>query len=95
VTQLAGVVFSRPLALESEVRAHEVSAYMDPAWIMGEPSHAGDSLKPLTIPVLRKLCAIPKLGFVVARDPLSDSAPWHEWPDPSHRVYLYDCRDFR
>jgi hypothetical protein len=95
IAQLSGVVFSRSLAMESAARAARIQSYVSPSWIFADPDYVGEGVRALTLPILRDVCAVPEIGFVVATEKVTESAPWHEWPDSSHRVYLYDCGEFR
>jgi putative effector of murein hydrolase LrgA (UPF0299 family) len=94
-SQLSGVVFSRALALESAARAAKLASYVSQSWIFADPDYSGEGVRALTLPILRDVCTVPEIGFVVATEKVTESAPWHAWPDSSHRVYLYDCREFR
>ena len=95
VTQLAGVIFSRDLALEGLKRVRFLAGYADTDWLMGDPNLAGTRPAALTAAILHRTCGDRKLGFVVAPEQLNDRAPSHAWPYPSRRIYLYDCADYR
>ena len=95
ISQLAGVVFSRDLALEGASRAKKISDYADPAWMLGDPVHAGDSLKPLTSALLARVCAVPEIGFVVSNVRLPEAVGTEAWPDSTRFIHLYDCGTIR
>jgi hypothetical protein len=95
ISQLAGIVFSRDLALEGARRAERLSSFFDPRWVMGDPAHAEQVLKPLTTQVLQSVCAIPEIGFVVSGTKLPEAVATEAWPDSSHYISLYDCSTLR
>jgi hypothetical protein len=101
--QSAGVVFSRPTALEVQRRSEILLPLMDPNWKIMTHLRAGAADKRkldvparlLTVTALNQVCADSELGFVIstqdlAFDPLPHrkAGPWKDWN-------LYDCDNVR
>jgi hypothetical protein len=101
--QSAGVVFSRPTALEVQRRSEILLPLMDPNWKILTRLRAGAADKrelevptrPLTAVSLNQVCADAQLGFVISNqdvgfDPVSHqkAGPWKDWN-------LYDCGKVR
>jgi hypothetical protein len=101
--QSAGVVFSRPTALEVQRRSEMLLPLMDPNWKILTRLRAGAADKrelevptrPLTAVSLNQVCADAQLGFVISNqdvgfDPVSHqkAGPWKDWN-------LYDCGKVR
>ena len=105
IDQSAGVVFSRRTALEIARRAEVLRPLMFPDYRVLDKRHAarshatarrkGPSLKPLTVPLLERLCADPALGFVVAHPDLGFGAITHTANDAWKGWNLYDCERVR
>jgi hypothetical protein len=101
--QSAGVVFSRTTALEVQRRSQVLLPVMDPDWKIWSKLRAPFSSKqkadatsrPLTSANLSRICADPRLGYVLSPERLGfdalahrDAGPWLGWE-------LYDCRKVR
>jgi hypothetical protein len=91
VHQLAGVVFSRDMALEGADRAARVSAIQDPSRTFGESPRTDLPGRPLTLQSLHDVCRDSGVGFVVSGKSLSTKIATGHWPDRSRDVFLYDC----
>lgn len=102
VDQSAGAVFSRATALEVRRRSDVLLPLMDPNWkiltsLRAKSAGAPDKAvtRPLTPESLSRVCADPRLGFVISPgkagfDPLrhEQAGAWKDWN-------LYDCRKVR
>jgi hypothetical protein len=100
--QSAGVIFSHDTALEVRRRSELLLPLMDPTWaiLSGIRASAGkrkseSPTRPLTAQALIRVCADPKLGFVISPqsvgfDPLRHlhAGAWKDWN-------LYDCKRVR
>jgi hypothetical protein len=100
--QSAGVVFSRPTALEIRRRSQVVLPLENPYWKVrsslretSKPTDKDSDYRPLTAKSLVGVCSDPQLGFVIAKeqvgfDPVTHtrSGEWKDWN-------LYDCRRVR
>jgi len=101
--QSAGVVFSRPTALEVQRRSEILLPLMDPNWKILTRLRAGAADKrkrevpprPLTSATLKQVCTDSQLGFVISNqdvgfDPVlhQKAGPWRDWS-------LYDCGKVR
>ncbi len=101
--QSAGVIFSRPTAMEVQRRSAVVAALEEPTWkIMTRlskkpgPEPQGKVLGPqLSAAVLGEICRDPELGFVVGRQNVGFGGLRHGQPGPFKDWYLYDCRQVR
>jgi hypothetical protein len=103
LSQSAGVVFSRPTALEVRRRAQVLLPLVDPSWMIKDElatAHVRTEkrlpdFRPLTLQALRDVCRDPELGFVIAKEDLdlpafkhTEAGPWKDWK-------LYDCNRVR
>jgi hypothetical protein len=105
IDQSAGVVFSRRTALEIARRAEVLRPLMFPDYRVLDKRHIarnhasarrkGPSLKPLTVPLLERICDDPALGFVVAHPDLGFDAIRHTAKDAWKGWSLYDCARVR
>jgi hypothetical protein len=101
--QSAGVVFSRPTALEVQRRSEILLPLMDPNWKILTRLRAGAADKrklevptrPLTAATLKQVCTDSQLGFVISNQdvgfdpvPHQNAGPWKDWN-------LYDCGKVR
>jgi hypothetical protein len=101
--QSAGVVYSRPTALEIKRRSEVLLPLENPYWkirseLQEHSNSSGDrssEYRPLTATSLTSVCSDSKLGFVVAKeqvgfDPLTHVhvGAWNGWN-------LYDCSHVR
>ncbi len=101
--QTAGVVFSRPTALEVQRRSEILLPLMDPNWkfLTRLRAAATDKRKlevathPLTTATLEEVCSDSQLGFVIATQDLGFDALPHQKPGPWKGWNLYDCRNVR
>lgn len=101
--QSAGVVFSRPTALEVQRRSEVLLPLMDPNWKILTRLRAGAADKrkpavptrPLTAATLKQVCTDSQLGFVISTQDVGfDPAP-HETAGPWKGWNLYDCGKVR
>jgi hypothetical protein len=104
VDQSAGVVFSRPTALEVQRRSEVLLPVMDPNWnIQSELRAAAASGKhqieapsrPLTAANLSQICADTLLGFVISSQHIGFDALTHQNTGSWMGWNLYDCRKVR
>jgi len=95
VSQLAGIIFSRDLALEGLDRIRSVSGFADEGHLLGQPETIKKSIARLTTDLLAQVCQDERIGFVVASDRVTIDAPSKPWPDSTRTIYLYDCRSYR
>jgi hypothetical protein len=101
--QSAGVVFSRPTALEVQRRSEILLPLMDPNWKILTRLRAGAADKrklevptrPLTSATLKQVCTDSQFGFVISNQdvgfdpvPHQKAGPWKDWN-------LYDCGKVR
>jgi len=95
LSQLAGIIFSRELALEGLDRVRSVSGFVDEDQLLRGPGAAEKSVASLTLDSLTQVCQDERIGFVVASDRVAIDAPSKPWPDRTRPIYLYDCRIYR
>ena len=105
IDQSAGVVFSRRTALEIARRAEVLRPLMFPDYRVLDKRHAARHHtaahpkrpwpKPLTVPLLERLCGDPALGFVVAHPDLGFGAIPHTAKGAWKGWNLYDCARVR
>jgi hypothetical protein len=101
--QSAGVVFSRPTAIEIERRSEVLLPLMDPNWkilssLRDKPRNRRKdtaTLRPLTAQSLAQVCTDPLLGFVISRKDVGFGPLRHERDGAWKNWYLYDCRKVR
>ncbi|HQR70369.1 MAG TPA: hypothetical protein PLE54_07180 [Burkholderiaceae bacterium] len=94
VSQSAGLLFSRPLALEIDRRTRVLEPLGDKGLLIVGKSETGSS-RPFTLDALAGICRDDQLGFVVAGTEVGPAAGKHEWPRHGQFVWLYDCRTYR
>ncbi len=105
IDQSAGVVFSRKTALEIARRAKVLRPLMFPDYRVLDKRRAARLHqaarpkkpwpKPLTIPLLERVCRDPSLGFVIAHQHLGFDAISHTARDAWNGWSLYDCARVR
>ena len=105
IDQSAGVVFSRRTALEIARRAEVLRPLMFPDYRVLDKRHATRHQaaarpklpwpKPLTVPLLERICSDPALGFVIAHPDLGFDAIPHTAKDVWKGWNLYDCEHVR
>lgn len=95
VSQLAGVIFSRDLAIESLDRIRSLQGFANEDALLRRPGAPERRFANLTLELLYRICQDQRIGFVVAPVHISANAPSKPWPDEVHRIYLYDCRTHR
>jgi hypothetical protein len=105
IDQSAGVVFSRKTALEIARRAEVLRPLRFPDYRVLDKRHAARRHrvagpkrpwpKPLTVPLLERICDDPALGFVVAHPDLGFDAIRHTAKDAWKGWSLYDCARVR
>ena len=91
VHQLAGVVFSRNLALEARSRIRTVELLADASSVFGDIPKERRHLPALSADSLGRACSDPRLNYVVSGDSLPSAVAQLNWPDASRFIYLYDC----
>jgi hypothetical protein len=94
LSQGAGLLFSRPLALEIDRRARTMHGLGDRDWLI-VGGRAATAPRPLSAQSLREICGDTQLGFVVAPVKLDFALDAIEWPRKGEFVWLYDCRSQR
>ena len=104
VDQSAGVVFSRKTALEIARRADVLRPLMFPDYRIFDQRRrarrrpSGKKApwpKPLTVPLLIRVCRDPALNFLIAHQDLGFGAIAHTATDSWKGWYLYDCARVR
>lgn len=91
IHQLAGVVFSRELALEAVDRIRAIRPVADPSAVFGDLPKERRKLPALSTESLARVCLDPRLDYLVSSDSLPGAVARLNWPDASRFIYLYDC----
>jgi hypothetical protein len=102
VDQSAGVVFSRATAMEVKRRSGILLPLMDPNWKIMTGLRAAASgrkvditARPLNADILRRVCADPKLGFVISPAAVGIGGIRHDQTGAWKDWNLYDCGQVR
>jgi hypothetical protein len=101
--QSAGVVFSRPTALEVQRRSEILLPLMDPNWkiLTRLSTGAADKRKlevpthPLTAATLKEVCTDSQFGFVISNQDIGFDPVPHQKAGPWKGWNLYDCDKVR
>ena len=100
VDQSSGVIFSRATAVEIRRRSEVLLPMEEPDWrlLSRRATHAGKfdaAALPLTRDRLLRICADPKLNFVVAKENVGFQPLRHHRPGIWNGWNLYDCRQVK
>lgn len=94
LSQSAGLLFSRQLAIEIDRRTRVLEPLGDQDFLIVGGARRGAS-KPFSRDALTRICRDRELGFVVAGGQVGPTAGMHEWPRRGQFVWLYDCNVYR
>lgn len=94
LSQSAGLLFSRQLAIEIDRRTRVLEPLGDKDVLIIGNSKTG-SFRPFSRDALAAVCQDRQLGFVVANEEVGATAGKREWPRRAQFVWLYDCNRHR
>lgn len=94
LSQSAGLLFSRPLAIEIDRRTRVLEPLGDKDVLIIGNSKTG-SFRPFSRHALASVCRDRQLGYVVANEEVGPTAGKREWPRQGQFVWLYDCTEYR